>query len=394
VTVFDIVVDPPAVLIVMEYVDGTTLAEELKAAEGVEPARVLALLEPLASALDHLHANGVVHRDVKPANVLLGRKGVVKLTDLGIAHAAGYSPLTSTGVLLGTTSYIAPEQTRPGAPTPAADIYALAVIAYELLTGRRLRAGSTQAELLAQASRGAIPDLDEAWPDGNPRARAALRAGLAPEPEDRPPSAGAFVAGLREALHEPEPEPEPAPQPEPTREAPTVQRPAVARRPRRSRAPLLALAALVAVAVALGVLLTRDGDDPEPVTAHRSPTPTATTTAEPTEQATPAAPRANARERAVRQFYERAARDDFDGAWALAGPGMRAAFGNSIEQFSRDLGSLQSIEFRQLRADGNLVHVRTVATHTDRVDRCTGTLRTVRGPDGGWQVEPAGLSCN
>ena len=402
VTVFDIVVDPPAVLIVMEYVEGTTLADELKAARPGEPERVLALLEPLAAALDHLHAQGVVHRDVKPANVLLGSKGIVKLTDLGIAKAAGHTPLTSSGVLLGTTSYIAPEQTMPGTPTPAADIYALAAIAYELLTGRRLRSGSTQAELLAQASRGEPPDLDATWPDGNPRARAVLREGLAPEPADRPPSAGAFVAALREALHEPEPEPAPAPAaaaPPPTREAPTVARQPAPRPARRhSRAPVIALVALVAVAVALGVLLTGGDDGGEQTASSPTSTPAATetATADPTEDPTPTpdAPRENAREAAVRDFYERAARDDFAGAWELAGPGMRAAFGNSLESFSRDLGSLQSIEFLQLRARGNTVTVRTVATHTDRVDRCSGTLRTVRVPGGGWQVEPAELSCN
>src|SRR3954468_6464998 len=87
VTVFDIIAEPPNVLIVMEYVDGSTLADELKSRGPMEAARALAILEPLAAALDHLQAQGVVHRDVKPANVLLGRKGEVKLTDLGIARA-------------------------------------------------------------------------------------------------------------------------------------------------------------------------------------------------------------------------------------------------------------------------------------------------------------------
>ena len=385
VTIFDIVVDPPAVLIVMEYVEGRTLAEELRDGRAMPPERALAILEPLAAALDHVHSQGVVHRDVKPANVLLGGNGVVKLTDLGIARAAGHTPMTASGVMLGTVSYIAPEQTRPGTPTPAADVYALAAIAFEMLTGRRLRAGATQAELLAQASLGTPPDLDAAWPDGPPQARRVLREGLAPEPGDRPASAGALVAALRESFA-----PAAATAPgEATRAAPRVASAPPVRR-RRGAGPAIAVLALAAVVVAVAALLLTGGEDDPQVAAERTATPEATREPEATATAAPA--RLDARERAVRAFYRRAARDDFAGAWALAGPGMRAAFGNSQSRFEADLGSLESIRFLELRSEGDTVFVRTVATHTDRTDRCEGTLATVRGPDG-WQVEPAGLSC-
>jgi hypothetical protein len=99
----------------------------------------------------------------------------------------------------------------------------------------------------------------------------------------------------------------------------------------------------------------------------------------------------------VRAFYERAAEDDFAGAWRLAGPRMRAVYGNSEAEFERQLGSLERIEFPELALEARsgstaTVRVRTVATHTDRVDRCAGTLQTTRS-GGRWQVEPAGLSC-
>jgi hypothetical protein len=121
-------------------------------------------------------------------------------------------------------------------------------------------------------------------------------------------------------------------------------------------------------------------------------------TREPTEEATPAAtPRALGPAATVRAFYERAAEDDFAGAWRLAGPRMRAVYGNSEAEFERQLGSLERIEFPELALEARsgstaTVRVRTVATHTDRVDRCAGTLQTTRS-GGRWQVEPAGLSC-
>ena len=100
----------------------------------------------------------------------------------------------------------------------------------------------------------------------------------------------------------------------------------------------------------------------------------------------------------MRAFYERAAADDFAGAWRLAGPGMRAVYGGSRAEFERQLGSLERIEFGELALEGRsgaaaTVRVSTVATHTDRVDRCSGTLRTVRSGDR-WLVEPAGLRCS
>jgi hypothetical protein len=100
----------------------------------------------------------------------------------------------------------------------------------------------------------------------------------------------------------------------------------------------------------------------------------------------------------VRSFYRLAASGDYAGAWALAGPRMRAAFAGSLARFQSDMSSLRSIRFQRVavtpQADGSAtVAIQSTATHTDRVDRCSGTLRTVRGAGGRWLVEPAGVSC-
>jgi hypothetical protein len=100
----------------------------------------------------------------------------------------------------------------------------------------------------------------------------------------------------------------------------------------------------------------------------------------------------------VRAFYRRAAAGDYRAAWKLAGPGMRTAFGNSFERFRGDLSSLRRVEFERVaikeRDDASVtVDIRSVATHDDRVDRCSGTLRTVRADAGHWVVEPAGIQC-
>ena len=162
---------------------------------------------------------------------------------------------------------------------------------------------------------------------------------------------------------------------------------------------MLAMLGLLAVAAVGLVLLLGGGDEQEPKRAQRpeatkaaEPTATATATAEATrEPAREPAPAA-----AVRGFYEAAAADDFDRAWELAGPGFRAIFGSS-EGLAQQLGSLQRIRFRRLRVtersgDSAVVEVATVATHADRVDRCSGTLRAVR-VEGEWRVDPLGLNC-
>src|SRR3954453_22108107 len=137
VAVYDIDTDDEGVLIVMEYVDGRTLRGEMDAGP-MQPARAIEVLCGIAAGLDHAHKQGVVHRDVKPANVLIAeRDGAVKLTDLGIATAAERTHITRSGTVLGTAAYMAPERLDGNAGGPPVDVYATAALAFEMLSGRK-----------------------------------------------------------------------------------------------------------------------------------------------------------------------------------------------------------------------------------------------------------------
>ena len=121
--------------IVMEHVDGQSCAEILKEHGALDPRDAVDILEQASRGLDYAHRNGVVHRDVKPGNLLRSHEGVVKLADFGIAKAAEDSEITKAGSVLGTAAYLSPEQARGEKAGPPADLYALGVVSYQLLTG-------------------------------------------------------------------------------------------------------------------------------------------------------------------------------------------------------------------------------------------------------------------
>src|SRR3954469_25199722 len=190
VSFFDSRSDEDSVLIVMEFVDGESLSERLKrGAVGRDEA--LSILRQVADALDHAHSHGVVHRDVKPSNILIGSDGVVKLADLGIATAVDATSITGTGAIIGTLAYIAPERLRGGPGEASADVYSLAAVAFELLSGRRAHPEQTPPELLRSVDSGRVPDLRAVVPEAPPAAADLLASAMGSDPGERPGSAGA-----------------------------------------------------------------------------------------------------------------------------------------------------------------------------------------------------------
>ncbi len=190
VTVFDEGRDGADAFMVMELVPGKTL-REIVAERGPLPAHEVArLIRQVAGALDAAHAAGVVHCDVKPANVIVDREGVAKLTDFGIARAARDRDEQE---LLGTARYIAPERVEGGPVTARTDVYGLGLVAYELLTGRPAFDGATSEELVRERLVGPPPSLRLARVGIDDRLDAIVGRALAPVPDRRYSSAGAFA---------------------------------------------------------------------------------------------------------------------------------------------------------------------------------------------------------
>lgn len=179
--------------IIMELISGPSLTE-LLAAGPLDPASVLDILAQAATALAAAHAAGLVHRDIKPGNILLAPGRIVKITDFGIAYAAGSVPLTRAGAVIGTPAYLAPERISGSPGTPASDLYALGMVAYECLAGRLPFTGTAVEITQAYAQRG-LPPL----PGTVPAPVAALvRCLTARDPAARPAAAEQAAAAARE----------------------------------------------------------------------------------------------------------------------------------------------------------------------------------------------------
>ena len=158
VTIFDVGESEGRPFIVMEYLGGGSLEDRIRGGR-VQTGQALDWLEQAAVALDAAHAEGVVHRDVKPANLLLDGADNVHVADFGIASAAGMDSLTKTGTVIGTAAYLSPEQAQGERATPGSDRYALAVVAWELLTGRRPFGGDTPAAEAAAHVHAEVPAI-------------------------------------------------------------------------------------------------------------------------------------------------------------------------------------------------------------------------------------------
>jgi eukaryotic-like serine/threonine-protein kinase len=201
VTVYDIGEHDDRAFMVMEHFAGGTVADRLRRGSRRIPRRVaVRWLRETAIALDCAHEHDVVHRDVKPANLLLDEQERLAVGDFGIATVASEASVTQTGQVLGTAAYIAPEQARGLPATAASDRYALAVVAFELLTGARpfnVDHPAAQARAHVQAT---VPAASEVGDDLPPAIDAALRAGLAKDPDARPETAEDLVDRIEDAL--------------------------------------------------------------------------------------------------------------------------------------------------------------------------------------------------
>ncbi len=341
VTIYDIGEHNDDAFIVMEYFAGGTVADRLRAArdgggERVPHETALRWLSEAANGLDVAHAAGIVHRDVKPANLLLDAQGRLAVADFGIARLADDTQMTQTGQVLGTAAYISPEQAMGRPATAASDRYALAVVAYELLTGSRPFSGGPATAQALQHAQEKPPPASQAATDLPPAVDPVFARALAKDPDARPATATEFVEGLAKALDEdaaidttrpiagaapikpverlrPSPpraapvaaaaaaagtaaRPEPA-QPRPPAPRREVPAPApAARRPRRPWGAIAAAGMLAAVVFALVLALSSGGGDPR-TSAERQRTATtsgqkSSTTAKPpaggAQQQTPA----------------------------------------------------------------------------------------------------------
>jgi hypothetical protein len=274
ITIFDVGEWQDRPYIVMEYLGGGSLDDAIREQGAVEPGQAVEWLEQAGAALDAAHAEGVVHRDVKPGNLLLDRERNVHVADFGVASAAGLDSMTKTGTVLGTAGYLAPEQAQGEPAMPASDLYALAVVAFELLTGERPYQGDTAAAEAAAHIHAPIPSISERRPELPHELDRVFARALAKDPRARYPSAGEFVADVQHALHDaagttavvppagPPPAP-PVPLDRPGGTPPGPRPPVYGERP-AWLIPALLLLALLGLGIVGAVLLAGRGDDESP----------------------------------------------------------------------------------------------------------------------------------
>jgi serine/threonine-protein kinase len=203
--------------IVMELVEGETLADRIDRQGRLPWREAFAIAEQVAGALAAAHAHGVVHRDVKPANILLDASGQVKVTDFGIARAARATTLTRPGMVLGSANYVAPEQAQGNPVAPAADLYSLGCVLFEAVTGSTPYQGPNAVAIASQHVSADVPDPRGLVPDLPAEAAALVMRSLRKDPAARFPSGSAMADALAAVA---------APGQAPRRDDPTVAMPA------------------------------------------------------------------------------------------------------------------------------------------------------------------------
>jgi len=254
VTIFDVVEHGGRPMIVMELLPGGSIEQRLTRGVPCAPRQVLDWLDDAAAAIDAAHAAGIVHRDVKPGNLLLDERGHVKVADFGIASAAGLDSFTQTGTILGTAGYLSPEQARGEQSGPASDRYGLAVVAWELFTGRRPFEAETPAAEAAAHVQAPVPAISAANRE-LPRAFDPIfTRALAKNPGARYPTGAEFVGELHRALDE---------DAGATWVVPATSVPIAVPRRRLPVALIVAAIAITLAGIAAAVIATRDDSTPK-----------------------------------------------------------------------------------------------------------------------------------
>lgn len=281
--VYDYGEDTNAAYLVMELVPGESLSRVIEREKKLPDTRVLDIMAQTSRALGAAHARGLVHRDIKPGNLLITPDGKVKITDFGIARVGDQVPLTKTGQVMGTVQYLAPEQATGKPSTPATDLYSLGVVAYEALSGKRPFTGENQMAI-AMAH---INEMPPALPESiDPRVQNLVLSCLAKKPNQRPESATSLAiraeALLREKKGRPtirsikEVEDDPVTELITTDTAPLPRAPIV-----WPWIATLGLLGLTAVVVIVAILSDPNADD-----VVQTPSPTTTQTQEPSPEPT------------------------------------------------------------------------------------------------------------
>jgi serine/threonine-protein kinase len=187
--------------IVMEYIEGSSGAEILRDDGWVEVEPAISIIEQACEGLDYAHRHGVIHRDVKPGNLLRTREGLVKLADFGIAKATEHSSITQVGSVLGTAAYLAPEQARGEEAGPRADLYALGVVTYQLISGRLPYEATSLTELALSQQQHPPATLDTLVGAVGPELADAVAIALALDPRERYESAREMGRALRDGAN-------------------------------------------------------------------------------------------------------------------------------------------------------------------------------------------------
>jgi eukaryotic-like serine/threonine-protein kinase len=363
VTIFDVGEHAERPFIVMEYLPGGSLDDRLRLGR-VSTGEALEWLDDAALALDAAHRHGVVHRDVKPANLLLDASGRVRVADFGIASAAGLDAMTKPGTVLGTAGYLSPEQAQGERAGAASDRYALGVVAYELLTGERpFQRDSPTAEATAHVN-DPVPSVCGRGNDLPCELDPVFERALAKDPSARYSTCGEFVAELRNALDEATGKTRIGALPPATAVTEPLRR-------TRPRTPIfLAVGALVALlGGGLAVALLTAGDDGTPqartivktVTTQGEATVKTVTEPAPTTQAAPAADGSALND----QGYAKMQAGDFQGALPL------------LEQAVQKLQSTGSTA--EAYADYNLAYTRLKLGNCDGVVDLLDQSESIQG---------------